>query len=272
MQPAPEVDEAGDREEHLSLLKRAVLVQGQPPEIRKGFGWKVYGIVCVLIILCWATTAPFALRAHGVEQFLTRHPNFLFVCWTVLVVQMALHMSVSGIMGACLRTRWIMKHYIWLLQTTPWNSMYIFCHALIMGCILGGTSFSFTRRSMLYVFLAVCGVLALLTVHGIVTRNDYSSAGWKMAIATQILAIALIILRFASHSYFTFRIWTGAWASLVAAMIVMNTQLIFGTARKTPQRLEYTIDMYAYVAFELYQHYFFFYMFSLYSIGDRASL
>jgi len=270
MQPAPQVDESGDEEEHRPLLKHAEIVRGQPPEVRRGFGWKVYGIVLTLVILCFATTAPFALRANGVEQFLERHPNFLLVCWMILILQMALHLSVTGILGICLQKPRITRNYVWLLQTSPWNCMYICLHAMLMGCILGGTSFFFTRWSILYTFLAVFGMVTVLTVYGIMTGNDYSTAGRRISLFCQILVFALLVLRFVAHSYFAFRIWTGAWASLMAAMIVMTTQLIFGTARNNPQILEYTIDMYAYVAFELYQQFFFFYMFCIYCIGDQA--
>merc|ERR1740138_250158 len=82
--------------------------------------------------------------------------------------------------------------------------------------------------------------------------------------------ITFIILRLVRAHDWIFQLWACAWAVLLACMITMQTQLIFGTARRNPQTLEYTIDMYAYVAFELYQHFFFFYVACTYCMGSQT--
>mmetsp|Transcript_64593 Transcript_64593/g.138427 ORF Transcript_64593/g.138427 Transcript_64593/m.138427 type:complete len:294 (-) Transcript_64593:67-948(-) len=270
MQPEPEAIEEGEGEgEDLQPLLKAALVRGQPPEIRRDFGWKVYGIVVMLISLCWATTAPFVFRVNGIEHFLERSPVFMMFCWIVLFLQIFLQLAVSGICGVCLRVPVAVKGYIWLLQTSPWNIIYLFVHALVMGCILGQTSICFTGLSMLYIFLGVCFMLVWLTVYSFMTSRDYSSVQWYIATSIELLLSAFVILWFVKHSYLVFRVWNGILASLLGAVVIMTTQLIFSTARRNPQTLEYTIDMYAFAAFELYQQFFFFYTACVYCFGNH---
>lgn len=240
------------------LFKEAVLVRDQPPEIRKDFCKKVYCIVLALFILSFATSSPFVLHVYSAVVFMAEHyKSITSISGILLPMQLILNLSLSISFGHCLGD--LPKHYLWLMKTSPWNSLYICLFAMIMGVCVGAHGILLHRWSMLIIFLIAFAVVVLLTTYGFWTGSDYSTSGGAIFIQYLVLLIASVIEIWV-HSDVYSRILAGAWILLFARVIVMKTQLIFGTSRGAEQVLEYTIDMYAFVAFELYIIFLFFYL------------
>merc|ERR1719453_1679024 len=110
----------------------------------------------------------------------------------------------------------------------------------------------YTAYSVCYV-LAVAAIMIIgLSIYAVKTSADFTGMGGYVIVA--ILALMCVgLLCMLVEGEIAHKIYAGLAACLFGFLIVYDTQLIFGNAKgSNPKKCQYTIDMYAFAAFELY--------------------
>merc|ERR1711904_463272 len=106
------------------------------------------------------------------------------------------------------------------------------------------------------VFLLTAGIMGALTVYAVRTSSDFTGMGMYFFAAMSGFFM-LMLISWIFPGPFMQKVMAGAGAVLFSFVIIYDTQLIFGTAAFSMQRasagkIEFTVDMYAFAAYQLY--------------------
>lgn len=246
-----------DQESQSLVVQPAI--HTQPLKIRFDFGRKVYSYVMIQSIVNCSVAAVFVF-SRPAHIALIKHIDIFAICFLIYLLQQVLHFGLSvGVFPTCLFCPSLLRGYMWLLRTSPFNLMYLFTFAAITGVVTGHFCGMMKRTLLGGGILCIGGAILLLTTYAIKSQYDFSSHRRRLAMAAQWMLFLVSVV----HCFNPMgvgvplrRCIAGSWTAVFAAFIVLETQLIFGTARETEQKLEYTVDMYAFSAFHLFQMYF----------------
>lgn len=249
-------DDALERGEEAPIYQPAKLLRCQPPEVRLDFGRKVYITVMMLLAVGSAVASPWVFRWNGMAaaRFFFFHPWVPQVLCVVAVTMQIVHFGVVwSILGPLLSEAGFTKRYMWLLRTPPYSMLYLLLYSILCGVIAGWTCVAYTKNSALVVAGIGCAVVVLITLVAVLIPLDLAElAGtFKTIMVVRSMFIFGFILKFIHVSDFFWMMFIGAWVFLLGFILATETQLIFGTARPRQQKVEYTIDMYAFAAFHL---------------------
>lgn len=163
-----------------------------------------------------------------------------------------------------------MKGYLKMFVTVPWNYLYLMTYATFMGGVLGMICLQYKAASVCLVFATCAIVIIALTFYAIYTKSDFTGMGGYILVLLVGLMLTGIITLFIPIGPVVNRIIGGVGSIVFGFIIVYDTQLIFGSQCSSGARkYEYTIDMYAFAAFELYLDFVNFFLYMLRFMGER---
>lgn len=243
-----------------------------PSEIRINFVKKVYGILIAMLAVSFGIAAPFVFIRDSAVDWVNHNMWVVGVATALLLVHqlfnlaMALEMCVGS--GSCFRA------YLRLFVTVPWNYIFLFSYAACFGVLLGLTCSAFKAESVSLVFVLTAGIMAALTVYAAVTKTDFTGCGmylFAMMIGLILMGIVAVFVPYDSPFH---RALSAIGAILFSFVIIYDTQLIFGTVSQSlnnsaARRVEFTIDMYAFAAYQLYLDFVNMFLYLLQLFGAR---
>eukprot|EP00927_Polykrikos_kofoidii_P054456 TRINITY_DN48869_c0_g1_i1.p1 TRINITY_DN48869_c0_g1~~TRINITY_DN48869_c0_g1_i1.p1 ORF type:complete len:279 (+),score=41.95 TRINITY_DN48869_c0_g1_i1:101-937(+) len=234
---------------------------------RIGFIIKVYGIVIAMLTVTFSIVAPFSLSPESSMEFIEANPWLPILCTCLLVAQHALHLCV--IVGLCCGTTRCYNLYIWIFMTFPVNYIYLFTYAMVFGMMVGCISAQFTLSSVGLVFLSTIVIMVVLTLYAATTNTDFTGCSpYLIILFVGVISLPIISI-FLPLGDWTSRIVAVIVAIILGWVIVHDTQMIFGEVRKDNPKAEFTIDMYAFAAFDIYLDFVNLFLHMLKAFGER---
>lgn len=231
-----------------------------------GFIVKVYGIVMAMLLVTFGIAAPFVFNPD-MPDYLVEHPLILVFSTVLLVGLHCFHLCMMC--GACCGCDGLLRCYMSMFRTVPFNYLFCFAYSACIGVVVGIVSMMYTAESVCLVFLLTFVILVVLTVYAVRTDADFSHFGpYALVAVSGVLLIAVVGL-FVPLGDPAQRMLSGLCAVVFGFVIVYDTQLIFGHVRGDVQKLEFTIDMYAFAAFDLYLDFVNFFLQVLRTLGQR---
>uniref|UniRef100_A0A7S1RFX5 Uncharacterized protein n=1 Tax=Alexandrium catenella TaxID=2925 RepID=A0A7S1RFX5_ALECA len=231
------------------LVQDAVTVQGQPPKVREQFVKKAIVIVCLQAVVALGIASPMLFKWTGALHAIfspckTAIRVIDVLCIMVLAVQFCHNNYAGG------RMELGRRKYMKMMQSTPWNYLFLLVYAVLSGLFMGFCSWLVTPRTAIILGVAGLSAAGALSAFAIFTERDFSTVNMTRFLMALILCT---IVTFSFHlPKAVERAVDWAWAVFFLSFLVQHTQLIFGTARPREQSLQYTIDMYAYASYVLY--------------------
>merc|ERR1712187_582554 len=134
--------------------------------------------------------------------------------------------------------------------------------------------FQYEAQSVCFVFALTAIMCVALTVFAVTTKSDFTGCGAYVFVALiGLMLFGLLASPLAAFlpegKPFLIRFGGAIGATLFGFIIVYDTQLIFGSVGGGDRKAEYTIDMYAFAAFELYLDFINFFLYMLQFLGSR---
>jgi len=251
-------------------------VKDQPPEIRTGFITKTYGLVFYMLLITSSISMPFFLNDRAdVLTWLGAHPYILPLAISVMVGFYALNLAMVMSMVCC-RSDGCYKMYMKMFTTFPVNLIFLTVFAAAFGCMVGIICMEYKVQSVVWIF-GMCAVLIIaLTIYAVKTKADVTGMGPYILVAVICFLMTGLILSLVDAAggelgAGTNKIMGGLGAMLFGFLIVYDTQLIFGNSQYSggERQIQYTIDLYAFAAFQLYLDFINFFIYMLQLFGDR---
>jgi hypothetical protein len=251
-------------------------VKDQPPEIRTGFITKTYGLVFYMLLITSSISMPFFLNDRAdVLTWLGAHPYILPLAISVMVGFYALNLAMVMSMVCC-RSDGCYKMYMKMFTTFPVNLIFLTVFAAAFGCMVGIICMEYKVQSVVWIF-CMCAVLIIaLTIYAVKTKADVTGMGPYILVAVICFLMTGLILSLVDAAggelgAGTNKIMGGLGAMLFGFLIVYDTQLIFGNSQYSggERQIQYTIDLYAFAAFQLYLDFINFFIYMLQLLGDR---
>lgn len=255
-------------DESLSIVQPATPVKGALAEVRTDFIKKVYGIVICMCLVTFGLASPFVFNREAAKAFIIKHWYIVLVCMVLLLVQHIFHLCMT-VQMCCSANPTLFIAYMKMFKTVPQNYIYLFVYATVLGVLVGVITIPYTAPSVCFVFLLCAAIIVALTVYAVKTKSDFTGMGAYIMVALFGLSLTMMIGFFIPIGSMYHRIIGGIGATIFGFIIVYDTQLIFGSASSESRELEYTIDMYAYAAFELYLDFINFFLYMLQALGER---
>jgi len=255
--------------QEVRVLQNTESAKNVPAEVRRDFVVKVYGLVITMLLISFGLASPFVFKQAVMDKWIFEHAWVLWTCAGFLLLQHVFHMALMMEMvcggGAC------MKAYLRMFMTVPINLAYLFTYATFMGVVLGMICLEYQAPSVCLVFGLCAVIITALTIYAVTTKADFTGMGAYILVAVMGLLLTGFICAFLPLGPVKHRIIGGLGSIIFGWIIVYDTQLIFGSASGTDtiRKYEYTIDMYAFAAFELYLDFVNFFIYMLRLLGDR---
>mmetsp|Transcript_4970 Transcript_4970/g.12076 ORF Transcript_4970/g.12076 Transcript_4970/m.12076 type:complete len:266 (+) Transcript_4970:63-860(+) len=245
-----------------------------PGDIRLGFVKKVYGILTAMLVVSFAIASPFVFNEHETMEFMDKNA---WICAIVLGV-LLLHQIVNIAMcfESCCGGGPCMDTYLKMFVTVPWN--YIFCmsYAACFGVVLGFICSQYTAQSVSFIFILTAIIMMALTIYAIRTNADFTGCGAYVLAALVGLLLLCFLSIFLPHNSFVEKAIAAIGAVVMSFVIIYDTQLIFGDAnlqvgRSPTRKIQFTIDMYCFAAYQLYLDFVNLLLYLLELFGDRRN-
>lgn len=254
------------------MLAQSVKDRNLPPQIRLGFVRKVYGLLGFMLVISFGLAAPFVFKPEQAIDFMNANPWITGLVTAVLLLHQCVNIAMcfesfcGG--GPCQRT------YLRMFMTWPWNYMFLISYAVCMGVLLGIICSTYKAESVILVFLMTAGIMGALTVYAAYTTTDFSGCGMYICALCAGLCMMGLISMFVPCGSVVHRVYAALGAILCSFFIVYDTQLIFGSAsfelnRSAVRKIEFTIDMYAFAAYQLYLDFVNMFLYLLELLGER---
>lgn len=240
-----------------------------PPQIRVAFISKVYGLVMYMLMITFAVASPFVFRPMETKLFFMQHQSLGILTSAVFVCLYAINFCVMGSM-LC-GNGGFMNMYMNMFRTFPQNYIFLTVVSAAFGVMSGFVAAQYTATSVLLVFGLAAVLVAGLTCYAVYTEAD--TTGMRMyafALILGLMSTSLLLMFFPGP--FMHKVVAGFGSIAFAFLIVHDTQLIFGESAIAPgksRRLEFTVDMYAFAAYQLYLDYINFFIYMLQLLGQR---
>lgn len=242
-----------------------------PDEIRVGFIKKTYGLVLYMLVITFSIASPFIFATESTNRFFQQNPALSTLAMLVFVTLYAMNfMLVFAVMCNCQQ---YLQLYLGMFQKSPHNVIFLTVVSSAFGILVGWICSMYTVESVLYVFLASAIIIIGLTVYAVRTAADFTNKGGYICAAL----LGLILMGWFSWLLPGMNgLYCGFGAMLFGFIIVYDTQLIFGQvtpfgqpSRQHKREFEYTIDMYAFAAYNLYLDYVNLFLYLLMLVGQR---
>jgi hypothetical protein len=258
--------------ESTQVLQPSKKVKGAMADIRTDFIRKVYGNVMAMLVITFGIVSPFVFNPRTTRKFMNANPWIGLACMIFLLAQHCFHICMM--LESCTGGSSLLRKYLKMFKTAPWNYVYLFTYASVMGVAVGNITLQYRAQSVCLVFALTAIMCAALTVFAVTTKSDFTGCGAYVFVALiglmlfGLLAYPLAAL-VPSTEPFIFRFGGAVGATIFGFIIVYDTQLIFGSVGGGERKAEYTIDMYAFAAFELYLDFINFFLYMLRFMGQR---
>lgn len=243
-----------------------------PPEIRLGFVKKVYGILGVMLMITFGLTLPFILATETTLGFLRAHVWILYIVMGIVLAQFVFDMAMSCQM--CCGSTGLLQSYLKMWKTSPWNYTYLMTFSMCFGVMVGFLCTQYTAQSVLLVFALTAVLVIALTIYAVKTQADFTGCGAYVMVLLLGLLMLLLVYSFFPGSNVMSKIIAGVGATIFGFIIVYDTQQIFGSASAAfgggKRDIEYSLDMYAFAAWNLYLDFINFFVYMLQLLGDRS--
>jgi hypothetical protein len=247
--------------------------RNMPPEIRLGFIKKTYGLLFYMLTITSVIASPFVIDRDGALLFMRTHQWVSGLCGLVFMGLYAMNsMLMFALMCDC---RDYFKMYMNMFKTFPHNVCFLTVTSAAFGLLVGQICAEYKQESVVLVFATTSVMICGLTAYAVKTSADFTSMGAYVFAAVMGLMLASILAMFTGGMG---GIIAGLGATVFAFIIVYDTQLIFGNTTPVPseyshhqhqRQFEYTIDMYAFAAYQLYLDFINFFLYMLRLLGER---
>lgn len=226
-----------------------------PRHIRLDFVKKVYSLLIAMLLVSFGIAAPFVFSTASTMSFMQGHSWILFACMAFLALNNAVNIAMG--LEACCGGGACTETYFRMMKTVPYNYVFLFLYATCFGFVIGGICTQYNAASVCLVFAITAGLMTALTIYAITTEQDFTGMGMYLCAFSFGLAILGLIAMFMPYGSFIHKLIAVGGAVLFSFVIIYDTQLIFGTApfsmeNSVVRKTEFTIDMYAFAAYQLY--------------------
>eukprot|EP00927_Polykrikos_kofoidii_P079601 TRINITY_DN76391_c0_g1_i1.p1 TRINITY_DN76391_c0_g1~~TRINITY_DN76391_c0_g1_i1.p1 ORF type:complete len:304 (-),score=47.36 TRINITY_DN76391_c0_g1_i1:80-970(-) len=253
------------------VVEQTTDVKAVPLEIRRGFIRKVYGILFCMLLLSFSIVLPFVLRPEESLAFCVNHRYILWLCIGFLAIQTMINYCVMAEI-MCGRQKTCTKAYMGMFVTFPVNYAFLLTYSVVFGILFGIICTSYTASSVALCFVMTAVIVLALTVYACVTKTDFTGYGMYLVAAFGGLSMLLFFSIFIPGD-FVHLLVAVLGTVIVSFSIIYDTQLIVGTAKvNCSSRVggrEFTLDMYAFAAFQLYLGFMNMFLFMLRIFGKR---
>jgi hypothetical protein len=263
-------DHGGEPADDLGIMQCAD--RTLPPEIRLGFVKKTYGLLFYMLTITSVIASPFVVDRDGALAFMRTHQ---WVSGLSGLVFMGLYLMNSVLMFALVcDCRQYFRMYMNMFKTFPHNVIFLTVLSAAFGVLVGQICAEYKQESVVFVFFATSVMICGLTGYAVKTSADFTSMGAYVFAAVLGLMLASILAMWTGMG----GIIAGLGATVFAFIIVYDTQLIFGNSTPVPseyshhqhqRQFEYTLDMYAFAAYQLYLDFINFFLYMLRLLGER---
>ena len=242
-----------------------------PPEIRLGFVKKVYGILGMMLVLTFGVSSPFVFAKDATLEFFQNHVWILYIVAAVVLAQIVFDVAMSCQM--CCGGTSLVQTYFRMMKTPPWNYLYLATFSLCFGVLVGFICSRFKVESVVLVFALTAVLILALTIYAVRTQADFTGCGAYIMVLILGLIMLILVYSLFPGSVVISKIIAGLGAMLFGFIIVYDTQQIFGSASANfgggKRDIEYTLDMYAFAAWNLYLDFLNFFLYMLQLFGER---
>eukprot|EP00927_Polykrikos_kofoidii_P063750 TRINITY_DN5861_c0_g1_i2.p1 TRINITY_DN5861_c0_g1~~TRINITY_DN5861_c0_g1_i2.p1 ORF type:complete len:332 (-),score=59.50 TRINITY_DN5861_c0_g1_i2:399-1394(-) len=241
-----------------------------PPDIRLEFIKKVYSLVLLMVLVTFAICQPFIFAETQTLRWFAEHMWVLAIVLFTFALQYLF--SVCMMCQMCCGGTSLMEAYLKMFKTAPWNFIYLFIYSVVFGVLVGFVCASYTVSSVLLAFGVSALLIIAITIYAIRTKADFTGSGpYILVMFVGLVSMMLIGSLLPFLGTFFQRIVACIGAIFFGFIIVYDTQLIFGSAGlpHEPRQWEYTVDMYAFAAWNLYLDFINFFLHVLMLIGSR---
>lgn len=267
-----------DQSEHQQQQQRELIRPVQmcvkdanlPPEIRTNFVTKVYCLLLTMLLISFGIAAPFTFYPDATTDFMNEHPWIMGVAIAMLLVQQVLNMAIM--FEACCGGSGLRQCYFRMFTRVPINYIFLLSYAACFGVLIGVICTQYKAESVVIVFALTAAIMFALTVYAITTKSDFSGCG-PFVLVLLVSMILFMIVGIFVHTVFIQKAIAVCGACLMGFIIVFDTQMIFGTAAfnvsGNTSKIEFTIDMYAFGAYQLYLDFVNMFLYLLQIFGQR---
>lgn len=243
-----------------------------PAHVRTDFVKKVYAILITMLLISFVIAYPFVMDTYNTQMFMQAHPYLMALCGVVLMAQVALNLAMT--LEQCCGGSSLSNMYFTMMKTSPINYVFLFTYAACFGVMLGNICSMYKVQSVVMAFVLTAGIIGALTIYAVVTKDDFSSMGPYMVAAASGLCMLAFVSMFVPFGPFMHRVFAALSAVMLSFSVIYNTQLIFGKAsfqfqRSAIRSVEYTVDMYAFAAYQLYLDFVTMFIYILEIVGER---
>lgn len=254
----------------LEVLQLSCRDQALPPEIRLNFIKKVYGILGAMMVITFGISTPFIFKTDATLSFFSRNVWILYIAAGIVIAQVIFDLAMSCQM--CCGGTGLLESYLWMMRTPPWNYLYLMTFSACFGIFVGFLCAQYTVKSVLLVFALTFVLIVALTIYAVRTKADFTGCGAYILVLFLGLIMLIMVYSFVRGPVMS-KVVAGAGAMLFGFLIVYDTQQIFGSASASfgggKRDLEYTVDMYALAAWNLYLDFLNFFIYLLQLFGER---
>jgi len=259
----------------ISILQRSCKDVNMPVQLRLDFIKKVYGLVMYMLAITFVIASPFIFDTDNTMNYLGLHPWIPAFAGVVFIGLYLMNMAVMFAM--CFNCGGILQKYFTMFKTVPHNFVFLSIVASAFGVMVGYISAQYTAPSVCYAFLASVAIIAALTAYAIHMKGDVTGMGMYIMVAlVGLFFTSMMMSIFGGPDAHENKLFAGVGATMFGFIIVYDTQLIFGAAgasafsgREQMREFEYTLDMYAFAAYNLYLDYINFLLYMIRLMGDR---
>lgn len=182
--------------------------------IRRAFIRKVYGILCVQLLVTMAIITPFMY--HEPLKEYVRRSNTIY--WISMVITLVCIIA----MACCEGVR----------RKFPTNIIFLGVFTAAEGFMLGSLAARFEADAVLIAVGITAGVTLGLTLFAFQTKIDFTACGGMLCALLMILMVAGFILAFVGTSRIAMIGYGSAGALIFSLYIVYDTQLMMGGKHK----------------------------------------
>eukprot|EP00747_Dinoflagellata_sp_TGD_P169035 gnl/TRDRNA2_/TRDRNA2_196881_c0_seq1.p1 gnl/TRDRNA2_/TRDRNA2_196881_c0~~gnl/TRDRNA2_/TRDRNA2_196881_c0_seq1.p1 ORF type:complete len:285 (+),score=51.04 gnl/TRDRNA2_/TRDRNA2_196881_c0_seq1:45-857(+) len=254
------------------VMQMCVKDERMPAEIRLGFVKKVYGILIAMLMVSFTVVAPFVFDTSNTMKFMHENPwiyalsMFLLLVQQMVNIAMAFEACCGG--GPCQRT------YMHVMKTSPWNYMFLLTYSLSFGVVLGNICTQYKASSVGLCLFLTAGIMLALTIYAVQTKQNFQGFGMYFAAVGAGMCMLVLVSMIVPYSPMIHKLIAVCGAVLFSFIIIYDTQLIFGTAafqlnRSSIRNVEFTVDMYAFAAYQLYLDFVNMFLYILELVGQR---
>jgi len=261
----------------INILQRSCKDRSLPAELRLDFIKKVYGLVFYMLTITFVIASPFIFDTYNTMKYLQYHqwiPMFAGIVFMGLYV-----MNMMVMFAYCCDCRAVQQTYLKIFTTVPINLIFLTVVASAFGIMVGFISVQYTAVSVCYAFLLSAVIIAALTVYAVTMKGDVTGMGMYIMVACVGVMLIMMLQMFGvtgpADSPMN-KLIAGGMAMFFGFLIVYDTQLIFGadgasyySGQDQARQFEYTLDMYAFAAYQLYIDYINFLIQMIKLLGER---